>query len=303
MKKKFIMTALLLSSILTSYACDICGCGTGNYYIGLLPQFNQKFIGVRYQYKYFTSSMKDMPDQFSKDWFQSTELWGGFNIGKKWQVLAILPYQFIHQKTDDGIMNSKGLGDAALMVNYKLFDLASTTSSKKLITQQLWIGGGIKLPTGKFNADVAAAEIIALANSQVGTGSTDFMLNLSHNLRISQFGLNTSFNYKINGANTDKYKFGNRFSASSFAFYAISKNKTVISPNIGLMYEHSSYNTLQKTRVQETNGYLIAASAGIEFGINKISVGANVQLPVAQNFASGQTKLGSRAMLHVSYSF
>jgi hypothetical protein len=303
MKKKFIVTAVLLMSIVSSYACDICGCGTGNYYIGLLPQFNQKFIGVRYQYKYFTTHIKDNPGQFSKDFFQSTELWGGFNIGKKWQVLAILPYQFIYQKTDDGVMNSTGLGDAAVIVNYKLFDLASTSAGKKLITQQLWIGGGIKLPTGKFNADVAADEVIALANSQVGTGSIDYMLNLSHNLRISKFGLNTNLNYKINGANTDKYKFGNRFSASSFAFYAINKNKTVISPNIGLMYEHSSYNTLEKSKVQETNGHLIATSAGIEFGFNKISVGANLQLPIAQEFASGQTKLGSRAMLHVSYSF
>lgn len=303
MKKKIIVTVLLLMNMVFSYACDICGCGTGNYYIGLLPQFNKKFIGLRYQYKYFTTHIKDNPSQFSNDLFQSTELWGGFNIGKKWQALSILPYQFIHQKTDDGIMNSNGPGDVAVMVNYKLFDLASTTNSKKLITQQLWIGGGIKLPTGRFNANVAANEVVALANSQVGTGSTDYMINLSHNLRISQFGLTTNLNYKINGSNSDKYKFGNRFSAGSFAFYAINKNKTIISPNIGLMYEHSSFNTLNKTTVQETNGHLIAASAGVEFGFNKISLGANFQLPVAQEFASGQTKLGSRAMLHLSYSF
>lgn len=303
MKRKFILTVLLLSSVVFSYACDICGCGTGNYYIGLLPQFNQKFIGVRYQYKYYSSIMKDMPNQFSKDLFQTTELWGGFNVGNKWQVLAILPYHFIHQKTDDGINSSNGLGDAALLVNYKLLDLASASSGKKLLTQQLWIGGGLKLPTGKFNADVATDEVVALANSQSGTGSVDYMLNLSHNLRISKFGLNTNLNYKINGSNNDNYKFGNRFSASSFAFYAISKNKTIVSPNIGLMYEHSSYNTLDKTTLQETNGYLVAASAGIEFGFNKISVGTNIQIPVAQNFADGQTKMGSRGMIHISYSF
>ena len=303
MRKRFLFTLLLSVSTLFSYACDICGCGTGNYYIGLLPQFNQKFIGFRYQYKYFTTHLKDNPAQFSKDFFQTTELWGGFNIGKKWQVLAILPYHIIHQKTDDGVINSSGLGDAALMVNYKLFDLASATGNKKLITQQLWLGGGIKLPTGKFNADISASEIIALANSQAGTGSTDFMINLVHNLRINKFGLNTNLNYKINSANTDKYKFGNRFTASSFAFYSFNKSRTIISPNIGLMYEHSSFNTLQKTKVDQTKGYLFAASAGVEFGFNKISVGANIQLPMAQDFASGQTKLGSGGMVHVSFSF
>lgn len=303
MKKKFFLTVLLLGSIVFSYACDICGCGTGNYYIGLLPQFNQKFIGVRYQYQYYTSVMKDMPDQFSKDLFQTTELWGGFNIGKKWQVLAILPYHFIHQKTDDGVVDNNGLGDAAVMVNYKLLDLASASSGKKLITQQLWIGGGVKLPTGKFNADVATDEVVALANSQVGTGSTDFMINLTHNLRINKIGVTTNLSYKMNSSNADDYKFGNRFSASSFVFYTVSKNKMRINPNIGLLYANNNQNKLQQTKLEETNGYMVAGSAGIEVGFNRVSVGANIQIPVAQNFADGQTKLRSRGMIHISYSF
>ncbi|MGE5105948.1 MAG: transporter [Sphingobacteriales bacterium] len=303
MKKRILFILVLLVSMFPSHACDICGCGTGNYYIGNLPQFNQKFIGLRHQYKYFTTHLKDNPEQFSKDFFQTTELWGGWNLGKKWQALVFVPYNIIHQKTDDGIMNHSGLGDVALMINYKLFDLASSTGNKKLVTQQLWLGGGIKLPTGKFNVDIAGPEIIALSNSQAGTGSMDFMLNLIHNLRISKFGLSTNLNYKINNTNLDEYKFGNRFTASSFAFYSISKNETIISPNIGMMYEHSSFNTLEKTKVEETNGYLLAGSAGIEVGFNKISVGANIQLPFAQDFASGQTKLSSRGMIHLSFSF
>ena len=301
--KKIIFFILITLFSLPTIACDICGCGVGNYYVGLLPQFSRSFIGVRYQFSKFHTSIKNSNTEYSNDLFETAEVWGGINLGKKWQLLGILPFNIINQKNDDGASETHGLGDVAVMVNYKLFDHISSTKNKKLITQQFWLGGGIKLATGKFSADKYDPAFIALANTQAGSGSTDFILNATYNISINKLGFSNSVRYKINTANKDVYFFGNKFTAGSIAYYRIAKNKTTITPNAGLLYEHTEANKLANKIVDETGGYLLSSSAGVEINVGKITVGGNFQLPLQQNFANAQTNTQIKGMLHVTFAF
>jgi hypothetical protein len=303
MKKIFLILAITILSTSMTHACEICGCGQGNYYIGLMPQFKHHFIGLRYHFKRFNTVMADDPTQFSRDYYKTMELWGGWNFGKKWQVLAVIPYNFIHQVSDDGVTNNQGIGDIALMVNYKLFDKSKTTAKGKMIDQQLWIGAGVKAPTGKFNIDATDPALIAIANTQTGTASTDFMLNAMYNISINKIGINTNASYKLNTTNSDKYTFGNRFSASSIASYTIKKDQITILPNLGLLYENTAINKLDKQKLAQTGGGLLTAAGGVELGYKKFIVGANIQLPISQRFASGQTEVKLKGMMHVTYAF
>lgn len=302
MKKIILATVIALLSINTVSACEICGCGLGNYHIGLMPQFTHKFLGLRYQYRQFKTVMADDATQFSHDYYKTMELWGGWNIGKHWQVLAIIPVNFVHQVSDDGVTNNQGLGDIALMVNYKVLDLNSK-SGKSRVNQQLWLGAGVKLPTGKFDVDATDPAIVSLANTQTGSASTDFMLNAMYNVSIKKLGINTSASYKLNTRNKDNYSFGNKFSGSTYLSYTVTKKDFSFIPNLGLLYENSSVNKLNKVTVAETGGNLFAGAAGLEIGYKKFTVGTNVQLPISQRYSSGQTELKVRGMVHVSFGF
>ena len=288
--KKYILLALLFFCFVSSFACDICGCGVGNYYIGLLPQFSKSFLGLRYQISSFSTNIKGNASQYSKDLFETVEVWGGLNIGKRWQVLAMLPVNIISQVSDDGTFNRKGLGDIAVMASYKIFNNISATAGKKLIVQSVWIGGGIKLATGKFKINQSIPDLAALANTQVGSGSTDFMINATYAININRFGLSTSGQYKINTTNPDKYYFGNKLSASSIGYYTFTAGKTTIAPNLGLMYAQNNVNRFLAVKVAGTNGYLLSTTAGVEVNFSKIAVGFNAQLPLSQNFANLQTR-------------
>lgn len=302
MKKLFIaITVLFVFN--SAQACEICGCGLGNYYIGIMPQFSHRFVGLRYHYNHFSTRLHDDPSQFSNDWYHTAEVWTGFNIGKRFQVLAFLPFNFVHQKTDEGSSNRSGLGDVAFLLNYKLLDKSSGTGSKK-IQQQLYIGGGIKLATGTFDIDPADPDVAAAANSQLGTGSTDYMVNAMYNLHRGRFGFSANANYKINGSNDADYTFGNKFAANTFFYYSLPAPTAnmVLTPSVGFLAEHANHNTLAGSELGLTGGSLYTVAGGLDINFGKTSLGFNAQLPVSQQFAEGQTQARVKAMVHLTFS-
>jgi Putative MetA-pathway of phenol degradation len=290
---------LIIASI-SSFSCEICGCGLGNYYIGLMPQFKNKFIGLRYQFHQFQTRLSNDPTQFSRDFYQTVELWSGWRIGKKFQVLAFVPYNINHQVSDEGTSDLKGLGDVALLVSYELFNKVS--KSNPAISQDLWVGTGVKLPTGQFAIEPGDPDVASLANTQRGSGSTDIMFNGMYNLRISKWGFTANAGYKLNGYNKDRYQFGDKFSAAGFIYYGAQVSKTHISPNIGLLYEHNSSSTLNEEKIELTGGSLLQLAPGAEINIGSMALGFNVQLPVSQRFAEGQTQSRLKGMLHVTFA-
>lgn len=299
--KKIILTSIVSLSLFVSSACEICGCGQGNYYIGIMPHFRGKFIGLRYQFHSYRTRLTDDPVQFSKDFYQTTEIWGGFNITKRLQVLAFIPYNFNHQVSDEGTSNLSGFGDMAVLLNYKLWD-KSSKSGKGSITQELWIGGGLKLPTGRFEIEPGDPDLASMANMQRGSGSSDVLLNAMYNLRSAKWGLTTNASYKINTSNKDEFRFGNKFSANTFVYRSFQAGNYFISPNVGVLYENSQASQLNSAKVNLTGGSLFQAAAGVEFGFKKAAVGFNVQLPVSQNFAEGQTHSKIKGMVHITFA-
>lgn len=308
MKKILILLICLIAGIREAHACDICGCGVGSYYIGLLPDFKKKFIGMRYQYKTLRSHLGPRGTTSyltTSETYQTVELWGGWNIGKRFRVLGFIPVNFNSRGNQGITMSRSGIGDIAVVGYYQLMDQQHTTGHGKLLVQSLWIGGGVKAPTGKYEPAEHKENEDAPNNFQLGTASTDFTLNAMYDVRLMDFGVNTNVSYKINTSNKYDYRYGNKFTANLLAYYKIRvAEKITLAPNAGILYETAEKDTEAKRyRVDVSGGYSLLATLGMEATMGAVSVGGNFQPAISQQLADNRIKAGNRAMVHVTYLF
>ena len=307
MKIKFITIIILVATTLGVKACDICGCGVGSYYIGILPEYNKRFIGIRYQHKTLQTHLGPLGERTplsTDETYQSAEVWGGWNLGKKFRILAFVPYNF-NKKVSQSLNGDKnGLGDIAVMGYYNLFNKSGSVGNN-LLVQSLWLGAGVNAPTGKYEPSERLAGQESPNNFQLGTASTDFTFNIAYDIRLQDLGLNANVNYKVNTENKYEYRYGNKLTTNVLAYYKFRIAKTfTIAPNAGVLYETSAKDVENnKYEVNVSGGYSLAAVVGAEVAFDKFSFGANYQNVSAQNLANRRAFAGNRVMVHLSVPF
>lgn len=308
-KFKFLIGLITISLFSTTiaFACDICGCGVGSYYIGILPEYNKRFIGLRYQYKTLQTHLGptgQITPLSTDETYQTAELWGGWNIGNKFRVLAFLPYNFNERQSQANAGQKDGLGDIAVMGYYNLFTNKHGVGNK-LMVHSLWLGAGVKLPMGKYEPSERLAVQESPNNFQLGTASTDFTFNVAYDVRLNDLGMNLNINYKVNTENKYEYRYGNKLTTNALLYYKFRVLPTLtIAPNAGVLYETASKDIENnKYKVDVSGGYSTSGVLGAEIAFSKFSVGANYQHVMSQELASNRAKAGNRLMVHLSVPF
>ena len=303
MKKYLILLSCLLTAAAVASACDICGCGTGNNYIGILPEFHKHIVGLRYRYNALLThvGVGGQPTYLTtRERYTTMEAWGGWNITPKLRLMVSVPYSFNEKEKMGSHHRKNGLGDVSLTGYYQVLNQRRSVGSN-LLVQSLWIGGGVKLATGRYNpAD--KADVNNNANLfQLGTGSTDINLGLMYDVRLQDAGINLSSNYKINTANRYRYQYGNKLSFNSQAYYKFRvKKKLTVAPNLGVQYETSTNDRDGFFPVAASGGRLLLGTAGIETTFSRFAVGVNGQTPLSQSLAKGIVKANNRLMVHLA---
>jgi hypothetical protein len=283
----------------TSFACDLCGCGNGGSFWGIMPQSHKSFVGLRYGYRSYDSHLNSINLQ-TQEQFWKTELWARVYPLKKIQVLAFIPYNFNKQtilKTKKEL-DIQGIGDISVLINYNLINTVTDTIQHKFY-HNLLVGSGLKLPTGRYKYDYLSDNEVANPNFQLGTGSTDFTVNLFYTLRYKKWGLNADFSYKMNSQNSNEYRFGNRINSNISAIHFVNVTPSLmLIPNVGLAYENAAYDVDANIKNTRTGGDALLGSFGLESYYQKISAGINYQCPIAQNLSNGELKTNSRVNVH-----
>jgi hypothetical protein len=116
----------------------------------------------------------------------------------------------------------------------------------------------------------------------------------------------------MNTQNNQGYQFGNKLTMNSILYYNINNRHSVFTPNAGVQFENNEGNKLDGHLISltegldngtyKTGGYSVNFLAGAELNVKKITLGVNVQLPLEQNYAAGQTNLNWKGSLHISFS-
>ena len=289
-------------------ACDICGCGAGSYYIGILPEFNKKIVGLRYRSSALRTHLGPGGTTSyltTEERYHTAELWGGWTIKDKFRLMAYLPVSYNSKNNGSGKESKTGLSDASALGFYRPLRSKRTlgkAENAKLLIQELWIGGGVKLPTGKYEPGDKSTTSAGTNLFQLGTGSIDLILMGMYDIRLQDAGLNVTASYKINTTNQDDYYYGNRFSGSAQFYYKIRfNNKWMIAPNTGFQYERAAKDLDGGYSVRPTGGLASFGTLGAEISFDKFSFGGNFQPVLFQDLGHGAVRAGNRAMMHFSW--
>lgn len=304
--KKIITLTLLFFTCQFTNACDICGCGVGSGYIGILPDFNKKIIGIRYRYSSIQTHVGiggSSSYLTTREHYQVAELWSAVNISRKFRLMATLPYNFTEKKNNANHISINGLGDASLHSFYNLLNSKRAVGKNKLLVQSLWIGPGIKLPTGSYQPSNKQNSNDANI-FQLGTGSIDFSMNAMYDIRLQDIGFNINGSYKINTKNKYGYTYGNKLSFNTQLYHKFRiSNYCSIAPNAGISYEKAAKDKENIYVMDVSGGNITMGLIGTEISYKKMVAGFNLQQPLQQTLANGLVKAGNKAMLHIAFAF
>lgn len=294
--------ALLTGAMAGVNACDICGCSSGGSYFGILPRFGKHFAGVRYQYRAFSSAHPAINGEqpaSSREWYQTGEIWGRYVPHPRIQIFGFLPYHHFERQEDRSQSTVNAMGDAGLVAN--LIVLNTGDSLYNSWKQALQIGGGVKMPTGRHL--IVQEGLLLNPNMQPGTGTWDFPLNAIYTIRRNRVGMNAELQYRINGTNKNRYRFGNKTIASAQVFYWQNLKRFSLLPQGGLSFESAGADRKNGIVQDYTGGEAVYATAGINMYYKRLALGMNVNQPVYQHLGDRNVQAFTAASAALTFLF
>jgi hypothetical protein len=299
--KKAVSFLLFILIVSKSIACDICGCGVGNFNPYLFPHLSKNFFSISWQHRYYHTHFIENGEQMNnREYYNTLSLTGQYSPTRNLQLMVMLPFQVNKQAGTEGTKSLSRPGDLFFLANYKILDHVS----KGGLRQAIMLGAGAKFATGTHQFEESDDGQVGNSNFQAGTGSTDALINAYYSLRYKQYAFSTGMNYKMNGTNKDGYRFGNRFQTTTQIKYIKDLGKASVVPSIGLITECMKEDIQSGVKVEDkrTGGTNTQGLLGLDINSRKIAVGLNYSFSISQNLANGRIQSKPGFGVHVSYS-
>jgi hypothetical protein len=288
--KKFFLLLFTITGISAS-ACDICGAGAGSYNPFLNPHLSRHFTSASFVHRYYQT----LSDEgiASREYYNSLLLGGQFTVGQRLQLIASVPYQFNSLINQYGKTKISGLGDISLLVNYKVFDKEQGKNRHTIL-----LGAGVKLASAQYNPEVKDGG----ENFQLGTGSTDYLVNGMYRFGTGNWIFNAVGTYKYNSANKNDYRYGDVLTTALTVARRIAVKENSISPYLQFTMESHMKDADKHVLQQHSGGHVCYSGGGIDFSTQRFTIGASGQFVPTQHLAGGMITVKPSFSTHISFT-
>lgn len=306
MKLKIWSIFLLLSS--TSYACDGC-----NIYspVGLNSTKNRISLYARQRKTFGTynqlgemvmkhsthSSDQSIWGKSVVEKYQTLELRGDFFFYEKIQFSFILPFTHNMQFLDgDKRFSLSGISDPTLLLGYNFnFEATSTMNSR------LTLGGGYKYHLGLIN--LMDETFKPNLDFQPGSGANSVIAFANYRFTLNDWSLFTSLNYKRNGFNENRYKYGQTVNSRLDVIYKLGLKKTSLLFLAGGYLEWADMDESNEV-FETTGGTIYFANLGLKWMTQNTMFHLDFQ-PVVHQQLNGENELltANRINIGLTYVF
>ena len=301
----------LVSALAVAVAPSVswaCACGCGVFDVGtssMFPEGQGGMVFLEYDYQdqnhnwHGTSSAPDAnnDDKEIRTHFVTVGL--QYMFDRSWGIQVQVPYdeRYFRSDTGSGIaaVNWATLGDIRVEGIYTGFSPDMSTG----------INFGFKLPTGDYTRDGGAVDIDR--DTQLGTGSTDVLLGGFHRGNLpGNYGL-TWFAQALLDlpvATRNNYRPGVELDTAAGIYYkGWSVGRTKISPVAQVIGSERTSDGGANADKPNTGYQRIMLSPGVEFDMHPVSVYADVEVPVFQDFRGDQVAAPWLLKVVMSYHF
>ena len=280
--------------------CDTCGCGSSGGSMGYGTGLNNNFIGIRYigqEYRSRDGIFADSP--WITENFNTIQAWANIPITKRAILNVIVPYQFHNRVLPDNTeQNINGIGDISVLGYYNLLKSTPDTIVSIKPEHYFQLGGGIKMPTGKYDKDNNEGSVNP--SFQLGNGSWDYVLAMNYGFTYRNWGISTMANYTIKTKNPKDYQFGNQLNLGINAFKTYYISDFSITPIIGVAEEIYGTNKELGFDVADTKGDVFLGKLSVEASYNRYALGLTGMLPISQNLNSDKVELRNRVSVYLN---
>lgn len=303
----------LLAVVMTPSVVHACACGCGVFDVATSYMFPNGPGGMAWlQYDYMDQNQDwsglepgqadNNPDKEIQTHFITAGLQYMFN--EHWGAQVEIPYDFRYFKGTDVAGNVTSyswsqLGDIRLEGIYA-FD-----------NQSAGVTFGVKLPTGEYNVDPSAnvnnpAGLVD-RDTQIGTGSTDILLGGFYRGNLTQDEKWNWFAQGLFDAPTlvqAGYRPGFELDTSAgISYQGAQLGRATVMPIGQLIVSERTHDVGSQANPANSGYQRLMISPGVEVHIHPVSIYADIEVPVLQNFKGNQLAAQVLYKCSVSWMF